>query len=241
MRAIFEAQHTKSVAVVPVLAACATVGEGARHRDTLFQTSTYAALAGGLYDGDHTIGELKRHGDFGHGTFNGLDGEMLVLDGVVYQIRPGGAATVAPDDTRTPFAAVTPFESDHTYTLTGAHNYAALQAELDSLIPDHGRPYAIRITGTFAAIQLRAPHKATPPYPPLAEALATQVIRDDTNVDGTMVGFYFPKHMTGLQFPGYHFHFLTADRRTGGHVLAVTPANVTIAIDDILHFELDRL
>lgn len=228
-------------ALAPLLTTCTTVSNGAPTRDTLFQTSTYAALADGLYDGELTIGELKRHGDFGHGTFNGLDGEMVVLDGVVYQIRPGGAATAAPDETLTPFAAVTPFEPDQKHTLSGAPDYAALQSQLDQLLPDADRPYAIKIAGAFAAIQLRAPHKAERPYPPLTDALATQVIRDYQSIDGTMVGFYFPRHMAGLQFPGYHFHFISADRRTGGHVLAVAPANITIAIDDITHFHLDGL
>jgi acetolactate decarboxylase len=33
------------------------------------------------------VRELLRHGDFGLGTFNRLDGEMLVNDGVCYQLR----------------------------------------------------------------------------------------------------------------------------------------------------------
>lgn len=45
----------------------------------LFQYSTLEALLGGVYDGEVTVGELLTHGDFGLGTFNSLDGEMIIL------------------------------------------------------------------------------------------------------------------------------------------------------------------
>src|ERR1700722_19599243 len=75
-----------------------------RRSSEVYQTSTMGALLDGVYDGDVTIRELLQHGDFGLGTFNGLDGEMLVLDGVCYQLRGDGSAQVADADQRTPFA-----------------------------------------------------------------------------------------------------------------------------------------
>src|SRR5580698_4362033 len=85
-----------------------------RHGNEVYQTSTMGALLDGVYDGDVTIRELLRHGNFGLGTFNGLDGEMLVLDGVCYQLRGDGSARVADPDQRTPFAVVTWFDPDGT-------------------------------------------------------------------------------------------------------------------------------
>ena len=58
----------------------------------VYQTSTMGALLDGVYEGDVTTRELLRHGDFGLGTFNRLDGEMLVLDGVCYQLRGDGVS-----------------------------------------------------------------------------------------------------------------------------------------------------
>src|ERR1700757_1765539 len=81
------------------------------HGREVYQTSTMGALLDGVYDGDVTIRELLRHGDFGLGTFNGLDGEMLVLDGVCYQLRSDGSAQVAESDQRTPFGVVTWFDA----------------------------------------------------------------------------------------------------------------------------------
>ena len=56
--------------------------------------------------------ELKKHGDFGIGTFDALDGEMIVLDGVVYQAKADGHIYQAADNLTTPFATVTYFDSD---------------------------------------------------------------------------------------------------------------------------------
>lgn len=93
-------------------------GHGRQHDAALarevYQTSTMGALIDGVYDGDVTIGELLTHGDFGLGTFNRLDGKMLILDGVCYHVRADGSASVASTDDLTPFAAVTWFSADTT-------------------------------------------------------------------------------------------------------------------------------
>src|SRR6476661_8800723 len=72
----------------------------------VYQISTISSLLAGGYDGDTTVGELIRHGDFGLGTFNGVDGEMIVLDGQTYRATTDGLAhPVAPTEL-TPFAVV---------------------------------------------------------------------------------------------------------------------------------------
>src|SRR6202158_1160555 len=68
---------------------------------TIFQTSTVDALMEGASQGDMTMGELKTHGDFGLGTFDGLDGEMIELDGKVFQVRADGHAHPVEDSART--------------------------------------------------------------------------------------------------------------------------------------------
>ena len=73
--------------------------EALRHHDlhaerephVLFQASTIGALLDGAYVGDVTIGELSEHGDLGLGTLNGIDGEMIVLDGRFYRADVDGA------------------------------------------------------------------------------------------------------------------------------------------------------
>ena len=60
------------------------------------------ALLDGIYDGEMTIGELLGKGNFGIGTFDALDGEMIILDGVCYQLRGDGTATIADLDQERP-------------------------------------------------------------------------------------------------------------------------------------------
>lgn len=207
--------------------------------DTLYQTSTLSALIAGDYDGDLTIAELKNHGDFGLGTFNALDGEMIVADGEVYQARPDGVAYLAGDSVQTPFAIVTNFTADQSFTISDSLTCAQLQDELDNLLPVGDAPYALKIDGEFSTLKTRAPHKQSQPYLPLADALADQAVFDSQNITGTMIGFRLPEYMEGINAVGYHFHFLTADRQAGGHVLDCQVQNVEVEIDTIDEVQLD--
>ena len=51
-----------------------------------------SALVDGIYDGSVTVAELLEHGDFGVGTFNHLDGEMVVNEGVCFHLFSSGEA-----------------------------------------------------------------------------------------------------------------------------------------------------
>src|SRR6202008_940140 len=152
----------------------------------LYQSSTMGALLDGVYDGDVTIAEILRHGDFGLGTFNHLDGEMVILDGICYHRRADGSATVADDADRTPFAAVARFKTDHTLVFTDPTNRADTVARVVILI---GRPnlmHAIRIRGQFKEITTRTVMAQSPPYPPLIKATEGQAENCRTDVTGTL-------------------------------------------------------
>ena len=69
----------------------------------VYQVSTISSLLAGGYDGDTTVGHLLRHGGFGLGTFNGVDGEMMVLDGRVYRGTVDGRAHAVAATALTPF------------------------------------------------------------------------------------------------------------------------------------------
>jgi len=200
-----------------------------------------SALQAGIYDGEMTIGDLKRHGDFGLGTFNALDGALVVVEGQVYQIKDDGLAHPAGDSLQTPFAAVTFFEPDQRFTLNESLDCSQLQERLDDLLPTVNAPYAIKVSGTFASLKVRAPHRESQPYPVLAEALADQAVFESENAKGDMVGFRLPDYMSGLNAAGYHFHFISQDRQAGGHVLDCQTDDLTIAIDAINQFRLDGL
>jgi acetolactate decarboxylase len=222
--------------VLVITAWCAGCTDSHRDKDTLFQVSTINDLLNGAYRGQMTFKELKQHGDVGIGTLDALDGEMIGLDGRFYQIKADGIAYPIPDLTTTPFAIVSPFEVDKKVTLMDSMDLDALQRYLDGLLPDSTIFYAIKIEGTFNYIKTRSVPRQREPYPPLVEAVKKQTVFEFHDVKGTIVGFRCPDTVAGLNVPGYHFHFITQDRKAGGHLLACQTQQVTIALDYTTEF-----
>jgi acetolactate decarboxylase len=210
---------------------CQSAGESGENDDVLFQYSTLGSLMAGVYDGEMTYAELKQHGDFGLGTFNTLDGEMIEIEHHVYQVRADGVAYPVDDQMKTPFAVVTYFEPDQTVEVTDSVDYSQFKAYLDSVLPTENIPYAIRIAGTFAYVRTRSVPKQAEPYPPLLEVMETQPTFEFREVQGVMLGFRLPTYMATANAPGYHFHFITADRKAGGHVLEFQVEGVAAEID----------
>ena len=188
-------------------------------RDVLFQVSTLNALLDGVYDGEITYGDLKQKGDFGIGTFNALDGEMIGIDGKFYKVRADGIAYPVASSAQTPFAAVTFFEVDEKSHLESISDYDMLKQCLDNMLPTENIFYAIRIDGKFGYIQTRSVPKQSKPYPKLTEVTKNQPIFDFHNIEGTLVGFRCPDYVKGVNVPGYHFHFISKDKKRGGHLL----------------------
>ena len=206
-------------------------GNPPHDRDVLYQVSTYESLAGGGYDPVEPVKVLMENGDLGLGTFTGLDGEMVVVDGVCYQVRADGVARPADPSEGVPFAAVTYFSPDITVPGIVAGNMTDLTAALNRSLPDPDLFTAIRIDGTFPYLKVRSPPAQSKPYPPLTDALAHQSVYEYRNVTGTMVGFYSPAPAAGLNVAGYHLHFISADRTRGGHVLEATAAGDMAELD----------
>lgn len=189
---------------------------------TLHQTGTIEALAAGDYAGQATIATVLRQGDFGLGTFDALNGEMAVLDGVVYQITADGVVHVAKPGQTTPFAQVVRFAGSLDLGRVDGLDLPGLGAALTARLPDPARMCAVRVDGAFRALTVRSVPAQTPPWPSLAEAIKGQRSYPLTGQQGTLVGFYTPPGIAALSPTGWHFHFLSSDRTRGGHVLALT-------------------
>jgi acetolactate decarboxylase len=168
----------------------------------IYQTSTMGALLDGVYDGDMTVGDLLTHGDFGLGTFNHLDGEMIVLAGVCHHLRSDGSASVAARDDRTPFAAVTWFRPEITIPVPSPATRQHVVALVDE---------TIKSTNLIMA--------QSPPYPPLTEATANEPVTDFNDITGTLAGFRTPDYEQGISVAGYHLHFINEPHTRGGHAL----------------------
>lgn len=199
--------------------------------DVLFQTSTINALLEGVYDGDLDYERLEQYGDFGIGTFQALDGEMIGFDDEFYQIKADGKAYPVSDSMKTPFAVVTFFESDESVMLENVIDYKQLTQVLDSNLPTKNIFYAIRMDGKFKYIKTRSVPKQNRPYPRLVEIVKNQPTFEFRDVEGTIVGFWCPSYAKGVNVPGYHFHFLSGDKKSGGHLLECQMENVKAEID----------
>jgi acetolactate decarboxylase len=208
----------------------------------VYQTSTISALMDAVYDGDVTIGELLGHGDFGLGTFNRLDGEMLVLDGVCYQLRADGSARVAGERDLTPFAAVTRFVPDLAIPVRSPVDREGLAALIDDSLTSENLIYAIRVTGTFGRIRTRTVMEQRPPYPPLLEAAEEQDETVFPDVTGTLAGYRMPDYEQGIAVAGYHLHFIDEARSRGGHALEfrLERGEIEVCVESELHLSLPR-
>jgi acetolactate decarboxylase len=204
---------------------------------TLFQVSTSGALVQGIYERAVSSAVLLNYGDFGIGTFDNLDGEMVVLDGGIYQVRGDGTVKKIVDDTGTPFAVVVKFAADQDQTIAGASSFDELRAICDNYRNTDNLFYAFRIDGHFDHIHTRA-MKATLKGLPLAKAAAIQPEFDFRDIRGTLVGIWAPQFASALNVVGYHFHFLSEDRTKGGHLLECSGTNLRVRVEKLNNFHL---
>lgn len=201
--------------------------------DTLYQYSTIDALMLGLYDGGVTMENLTARGDFGIGTFDRLDGEMIVLDGTVYQARADGTVSRAAPANTSPFAVVAHFDTDRSNQLARLDNLSSLTTTIDSFLPGKNHFSLIRIDGTFRTVKVRSVPAQQMPYPKLDDAVKEQKVYTLSNVSGTVVGVWSPAFVQGINVPGYHLHFISADRKSGGHLLDIATDQATLSLDEI--------
>ncbi len=186
------------------------------------QVSTIDALLAGIYDGVTTLAELKEYGNFGIGTFNALDGEMVLLDGKFYQIKADGKVYRPALGESTPFAAVVKFDKTKYVPLPANCTYKQLKKILDKEFPNKNLMYAIRIYGEFSKVKTRSVPAQKKPYPPLVQVTKNQPVFNLAKQSGDIVGFRLPPFVKGVNVPGYHLHFLNEKLNAGGHVLDFT-------------------
>jgi acetolactate decarboxylase len=136
------------------------------------------------------------------------------------------------DDSITgPFAAVTWFDTDSTKTFSDISNFAELTKALDKMRTSNELFYAYKIDGKFSYIKTRSVPPQEQPYPLLSEVTKNQPIFEYENVEGSLIGFWCPDYVGQVNVPGYHLHFLSADKTMGGHLIEVTMEEGTAFAD----------
>ncbi|HEY3274895.1 MAG TPA: acetolactate decarboxylase [Methanocella sp.] len=207
-------------------------------RETMYQVSTFNALSQGVYDGSETFRALEEHGDTGLGTLAALDGELIGLNGTYYQMKSDGSVVQVKDDSTTPFAIVTFFETDWTIEVTNVTGLASYLAALNGTLENRNVMYVFEAHGHFSHVKARSVPAQQKPYPVLTEAVKNQTVFDFNDIDGTIVGVWFPDYMAGVNVAGFHLHFIADDRRRGGHLLDFSADSLATAIDETENFRM---
>ncbi len=219
-----------------------SVSETAQDRETVYQVALLQSLTQGYYDGIIKVSELKKHGDTGIGTFEGVNGEMIVIDGKVYQALGDGTVREAADDETVPFSNVSFFDSDVSVDMKDIKDMTSFKTELDKTVNEKGKNmfYLVKVSGTFEKMFVRSEIKQEKPYKSLDKALETdQREFNYENITGTVVGLYCPDYMSGLNAAGWHFHFISDDRTKGGHMLDLSFASAKAELDITPGFDME--
>jgi acetolactate decarboxylase len=204
---------------------------------TLFQVSTSGTLVAGVSEGVVTVKKILEHGDFGLGTFADLDGEMVVLDGRVYQVRGNGRVSQAPPAARAPFAVVTRFVPQVDVEVGPLATFAALEARCDSFRSSRNLFYAFRLDGRFARIRTRAVNTSRKGVH-LVDAANAQSEFHFNNISGTLVGLWSPVFSSAFSIAGYHFHFISEDGKRGGHLLDCATGTLRLRMEALTDLHL---
>ncbi|KAK4443521.1 alpha-acetolactate decarboxylase [Podospora aff. communis PSN243] len=209
----------------------------------IYQFSIISALMDGVASHGIPISSLLAHGDHGLGTFRAMDGEMIILDSSVYQMKADGSIVpiTSPDKVITPFGVVTRFEPTQRVraSISGKGDLAKL---LKGLFPGARNHFvSIRMDGTFRKIHARTAGGQERPREGMVSVASRQTTYTFEDVKGTIFGFRCPEYVMGINVAGEHMHFISEDRLRGGHILGFETeggVEVGVAMASRFHMEL---
>ena len=190
-----------------------------RKRITFTQVSLFSILLIGRYGGVLSVADVKKLGNMAIATMDRLDGEMQMIDGVVYQACADGHVYLPADDETIPYGTIADFHAEQTVKIQNVPSYEAFEEQMATCCPMENIPLAIHLTGTFHRMKVRAVARQEKDGVGLAEAAKNEAVFDLQHTSGDLVGFRLPSYVKGVNAPGWHLHFVDAERRHGGHVV----------------------
>ncbi|MBN2642755.1 MAG: acetolactate decarboxylase [Victivallales bacterium] len=214
-----------------LLCGCSIVVPKPPPQNTVTQVSTIDALLSGVYDGSVTLRQLGVFGNTGIGTFDALDGEMVMFDGRIYQVKADGKVYRPALEEKTPFAAVVDFKADRVVVVNQPCSFKDFEKLIDAEFPDMNMMSAIVVKGSFDYVKTRSVPRQSRPYPPLTEVVKNQPEFELRNLDGYIVGFRLPAYVKGINVPGYHLHFICSEFISGGHILDFSMRKGSVGVD----------
>lgn len=220
-----------------ILTGCSTSGPA--RPEAVRQVSTLDALINGAYESNVRIHRFTGPSMIGLGTPNRIAGEMIILGRQAYRVDETGIVHRLETGTKTPFAVAAPFDAESEVPLSDGRNYGEVKEQANQLIESRNYMHAIRVRGSFASMTVRSVPRQQPPYRPLTEVIREEQVEFTyESVEGVLVGFRFPSYMKRLNAPGYHLHFLSSDRKKGGHVLDFTVKEARLQLDPERAFDM---
>lgn len=236
--------HTFSLLIVAMISCSSPSSKldvEVKPKATFYQYNIWAAFVNKVFDGNLKVSQLKKHGNIGLGSFDYLDGELVMLDGKVYRITEDGRVSEGQDSDEIAYADACYFESDTSVQVNGFSNYDSLLDQLNKHLPTANHFYAFKIQGVFDSLKLGGLHRQWPPFRQGLDVLIPQrPVFKGKNVAGTMVGFFCPQFIGDINTAAYHFHFISNDTKLGGHVMEVSSSNaITVRLQKLLHYQFD--
>ncbi|KAF6259872.1 acetolactate decarboxylase [Scenedesmus sp. NREL 46B-D3] len=226
--------------IAETLADAAAAAAAAGCRTHIITGRAHIGIVDGLLEGQHSVAQVLAKGNMGLGTLDGLDGEVVVLDGVAYQQGTEGVKVLQGSE-RTPFMSVTMFSKTRSkqVELSPVSDLQGLEAQVKHHFRSPNVVYAVLVEGSFPYLKSRAVCKQEG-HVALKDAAAGQVLSECTDECGVLVGFWCPPYFgSNLNVPGFHLHFLSGDRQRGGHLLQLRMEQGTAWLQEIHRAQVD--
>ncbi|MHC5250603.1 acetolactate decarboxylase [Enterococcus sp. LJL90] len=203
------------------------------------QLGTMQMLAESLLEGFVKNKDILALGNVGIGTGEGIDGELVIWDGVSYKVDGEGNITKLGNEFPIVYANV--HKNDFQF-LQHFENIALsdIQSDVLKIINSKNIMFSVLIEGEFVFVTTRSAFKSHKPYPGLEEIAKNQINFHKEKVKGRMIGYYTPVLYQGIGVPNYHQHFIADSLDFGGHVIdaKILSANVFVQMFNGIDIEL---
>ncbi|MDO8731987.1 MAG: acetolactate decarboxylase [Actinomycetota bacterium] len=184
------------------------------------QIGTYDSLISPNYSGLVPVKSFINDQNIGIGTFDHLDGELVMLGGVAYRVGTDGTPRPVTSVATTPFFETIEFTPDWSGPVAPGTTCANLLSAVNTLAQTNTGVVAVRVRGTFSDLVTRSVPAQSTPYPSLADVVAKQTVFQLGSRKAVLVGFRTGADLAGIGAPGLHLHGITAEKTAGGHVLS---------------------
>lgn len=212
------------------------------HAGHIRQIETMHDLFAGRYDSVTTVGETFDGAVVGLGVAEGVNGEIVHVDGTTWHIPADGIPQLAPPELGMPFAVAAYGGSPITREVPEGSGFRGLTTLVDEVLAAENRHHeylvaAVKVVGDFSHVLLRSEHGQTPPYQPLGSpgSVTGEVRFEFSPWSGSLAGFRFPDVADDVVIPGLHLHGISLDHASGGHCHEFTAISgrLYVWVDDV--------